>query len=125
MSIKATVFCRNPSQSDPKWRLMTRLLMLVAKSELAFCSRARRLKKPAFAEVLGLTSGCRERLGGRIADFATSINSRVTSRHLVESHQKDRPREWARLTLSSVQSATAASKMVSVARPQSISASTP
>lgn len=55
--------------------------MLVAKSELAFCSRAQHLAKPAFAEVLGLTSGCRERLGGWIADFTTSINTSVTSRH--------------------------------------------
>lgn len=49
------------------------LLMLVAKSELAFCSYARRLTQPDFAEVSGLTSGCRERLGGRNADFATGI----------------------------------------------------
>ncbi len=55
--------------------------MLVAKSELAFCSRARQLAKPAFAEVFGLASGCRERLGGRIADFATSINTLVTKGH--------------------------------------------
>jgi len=54
------------------------MLMLVAKSELAFCSRARQLAKPAFAEVFGLASGCSERLGGRIADFATSINVRNT-----------------------------------------------
>jgi len=49
--------------------------MLVAKSELAFRSHARRLNEPAFTEVSGLTNGCRERLVGRIADFATSINS--------------------------------------------------
>jgi len=48
-------------------------LMLVAKSELAFRSHARRLNEPAFNEVSGLTNGCRERLVGRVADFATSI----------------------------------------------------
>jgi len=47
--------------------------MLVAKSELAFCSHARRLTNAGFAEVLGLTGGHRERLGGGAADFATSI----------------------------------------------------
>jgi len=49
-------------------------VMLVAKSELAFRSHARRLNEPAFNEVSGLTNGCRERLVGRVADFATSIS---------------------------------------------------
>ncbi len=49
--------------------------MLVAKSELAFCSHARQLTNAGFAEVFGLTGGHREWLGGGAADFATSINS--------------------------------------------------
>jgi len=55
----------------------------VAKSELAFRSHARHLNEPAFNEVSGLTNGCRERLVGRVADFATSINTLVTKGHLV------------------------------------------
>jgi len=49
---------------------------------ISFCSYARWLNKFAFTAVSDLTSECRERLGGWITDFATSIKSRVTSRHL-------------------------------------------
>jgi len=56
--------------------LAARMLMQVAKSELAFCSHARRLTKPGFAEVFGLNGEHRERLGGTAADFATRSTAR-------------------------------------------------
>jgi hypothetical protein len=42
-----------------------RAVDLVAKSELAFCSHARRLTELGFAEVFGLTGGHREQIDGR------------------------------------------------------------
>ncbi len=63
--------------------------MLVAKSELAFCSHARRLTNAGFAEVFGLTGGHRERLGGGAADFATSIS--VGSRPWKSEHGEELP----------------------------------
>jgi hypothetical protein len=59
--------------------------MLVAKSELAFRSDARRLTKSGIGEVSGLTNGHRERLSGRAADFAISTNIRVVSRKVADA----------------------------------------
>jgi hypothetical protein len=39
--------------------------MLVAKSELAFCSDAQQLTKPGFAELFGVTNAYRKRLGSK------------------------------------------------------------
>jgi len=42
---------------------------------ISFCLYARWLNKFAFTAVSDLTSECRERLGDRITDFATSIGA--------------------------------------------------
>jgi len=52
---------------------MTELLMLMAKSELIFCSRAPWLAKARFHQELRPDARCRRRFGGRASDFATSI----------------------------------------------------
>ncbi len=65
-NLSTTAVLRSLNGPDPT-------VMLVAKSELAFCSHARQLTNAGFAEVFGLTGGHREWLGGGAADFATSI----------------------------------------------------
>ena len=56
-------------------------LMQVPTSEFTSCSHAQRLIKRGFAAVYDLAIGYRERLGGRAADFATSISVGLRPRH--------------------------------------------